>query len=336
MIYGLDGEHCELAQGRGSFLFSWGLAVGIQSKEDFQKKYFETINNLKDEFDLDSERKVYCSYELKKELADEDAAYDFIEEFQSSIEKEIEKLIVVFSFFTDKKKITSFTEQDPSKLDVKDFHKRHLGDYYEHICAWNILDNQSDVEEILVDGFQGYRTRAWEELKPHLSNLKMVHKGDQISPIISTSDLLLQKMESDFQTRNQRIGKNEFKEYFEDYSFETHTEYLGTSLLALLTPTRNRHIPTHKIVREPVYLIMRPETSQIGKKELIDSPQGIKLQNKVQEEEGSLKFYNSREDKDKLKSESTLVYVGDDGEKEARTLVDSYGYDVNLVKFREI
>lgn len=336
MIYGIDGEHVEISQGYGSFVFSWGLAVGAETEDDFREAYSETISQLKEKYRLESERKVYCSYELKKELADEEAAYEFIEDFKSSLHEEIDTVTVIFSFFPEKEEVKSYTDQKPSKLDVKDFHKKHLGDYYEHICAWQIFSKQTNIERIIVDGFQGHRTRAWEELKDNISDLKMIHKGDQVSELISTADLLLEKMEKDFEKQNRWIGKDEIRDYFDEHDFNIKAEYLGTSLLAVLTPTQNRHIPTHKIVREPVYMVMRPDTSKIGKKELIDSPQGIRLQNEVCQEKGSLKFYNSREDKDKLEFDSTIVHVGEEGEKEARTLVESYGYDVDLTKFREI
>lgn len=336
MFYGIDGEYCEISQGYSSFVFSWGLAVGTSSHEGFQKRYTEIIESLKQKYNLTTNRKVYCSYELKKELQDEEKAREFIADFESRIQDEIEKVIVTFSFFPEKDEITSFTDQEPSKLDVKDFHKRHLGDYYEHICAWEIFDTQGDVEKIVADGFQGYRTRAWDELRPNLDSFRMIHMGDQVSPLISTADLLLDKLQKDFEEKNEWIGKDQIKTYYQEQDFDIFAEYLGNSLLALLTPTKNRHIPTHKLVKEPVYMIIRPDTSKIGRKELIDSPQGIELQNQVFEENGSLKFYNSREDKDKLNFESTIVYVGEEGKDEAETLVNEYGYNLDLKKFRQL
>lgn len=263
-------------------------------------------------------------------------AYRFMDRFLELMQDEIETVVVNFSFFPEKDEIRSFTRQDPSELDVKDFHRRHLGNYYEHICAWQILSNREDVEDVLMDGFQGFRTRAWEDLRGDLDRLSMVHKGDQVDPMISASDLLMDLMQKEFEEEGRWIGKDEISDYLGDYSFDVSPEYLGNSLLAVLTPVENRHIPTHKIVREPVFMIIRPDTSKIGKKELMDSPQGVKLQNLVGDEDGSLKFYNSQEDKDKLGPGSKLVYVNEDGEREARLLVENYGYDADLVDFRQI
>lgn len=336
MIYGIDAENVEISQGRGTFAFSWGLAIGTENLEEFKEAYSGIIERLKNKYDLDSNRSVYCSYELKKELADEDKAYQFIEEFEEEIQEHIDRVTVIFSYFPGIQQIESYREQTPSSLDVKKFHKRHLGSYYEHICAWQIFSDQKNAEKIIVDGFQGHVTRAWEEIRPNLDKMEMVHKGDQVSEIISTSDLIMEKMENDFETKNIRVGKNEIKDHFNDKAFRINPEYLGTSLLAVLTPIKNKHIPTHKINREPIYMIMRPQTASIGKKELIDSPKGIKLQNNVTENSGSLKFYNSSEDKDKLELESKIVYIEEEGEREASILTKNYGYDIETVKFSDL
>lgn len=336
MFYGIDAESVEISQGRGTFVFSWGLAIGVENLEEFKDAYSDIIEELKDKYELDSERNIYCSYELKKELADEDEAHRFIEEFQKEIEQHIDHVKTIFSFFPGKDEIESYREQQPSSLDVKKFHKRHLGGYYEHVCAWQIFNSEEEIEKIKLDGFQGHVTRAWLELDNHKEKLEMFHKGDQVSEIISTSDLLMERMEKYYDTRKEQVGKDELENYFMDNDFETSQEYLGTSLLAVLTPINNRHIPTHKIVKEPIYMIMKPKTESIGKKELIDSPRGIKLQNMVAENRGSLKFYNSSEDKDKLESDSKIIYIGEKGEKEASLLKDSYGYEIEIKDFDSI
>ena len=121
-------------------------------------------------------------------------------------------------------------------------------------------------------------TRFWEELQKNKGKVYMLNNGDQVKDIISLSDLMLAKLEQDLKERNITVGKKELENYFKKYGFETRTEYLGNSMLALITPIKNRFIPIHKITKKPSYLIIKPITQNIGKKELIDSPKGIKLQ----------------------------------------------------------
>lgn len=336
MIYGIDGECVELSQGsQGEFFLSIGVCIGVKDIEEFNEEYSRTLEEAKTKYNIKGDFNVMKSYDFSKEFKSKGKANVAIKNIISSLSGCIEDVKIVYSYFRERNKILSFRRSAASSsLPVKRFHKRHLGKAYEHICAWRAF--QEEAEKCICDAFNGYRTLAWEEMdeEKKLADLEMRYRGDQLSPVVSVSDMLLNLLKFYFESPDKYVYKSELSQFLDEFGLSGSPEYLGNKLLSLLAPIEDSHMPKERVVENPLYLFFKPDINQVQKQSIMDSPKGIRLRNRVSEEKGSIKFFHEGRDKTLIEG-STLVYMDEKGKKDVEALKNA-GYDVDILDFRSL
>lgn len=168
-----------------------GCGVTVSKQDEFLTLYNEKLRELLTSFGIEPLCACFPSAEYF-EKAGPAKTYRLSDELIKSIQHLIDS--VYFSFVVLPSATIPTIEvggyRSPKKeIPTFDF-LRKLSVYFSYITAWNYLGIESrQNEKILIDGFNGKRTSAWDDLERVTKPIIYPH-GDECNPFISTADMI--------------------------------------------------------------------------------------------------------------------------------------------------
>lgn len=161
-------------------------------------------------------------------------------------------------------------------------------------------------------------------------------KGDVCNPFISAADLVNGYVNEYLAQEHLRLGETSIKSSFEACGAENaHVFYVGHPDLENIIPTKKEKINLVDYYTSPmVYIckegIIKNESDFIEKSRVWD-----KLLNFACSKESGIKFISYDEDYKNIKDGDYLIYLSEEGEKQAKYL-KILGYDIIPVSASDI
>lgn len=258
-------------EGIHKFMGLLGVCVNPLDIEKFENSYDSIMNELFSQYDLPKDRMVYKSYDLAKL-------------FKKDFEKKYKSFLIGFSrniLNLDSVKITFFfTEINVKHLEdgkINIFGKyggptREVGvekfmnlisGYYEIICAWKIHQITSIRNAVfMVDGIDSlYPSKAWDELI-RSNHIKIHFKGDQINPLLSTSDILIKFLEQFLKERYSPLNESRIEKVL-SYDGKVNMDnifikYIGNPDLEHIKPSENYRMDFNDVqdyIQRPIIFV---------------------------------------------------------------------------------
>ncbi len=314
----------------GSFFALIGVGIEIDDYAQFCSEYDETLKYVTETFKLIPTRKVYSSYLLSSIIGRLEAE-KFIEIFYTKLKSRIDCLHVFFTMISPKKlsKIYQTGEDKLEILSPKDFMIK-LNTGYPHICAWKYSTIKDSSPSILLDHFNSYLTLAWESLKE--KNPKIYTHGDACNRAVSFADMLVNLIDAKSYYTKEKFGDENLQTVLREMDMEHKITFIGQPDLKNITPTHKQEINTSRFVKQPVIFYVSE-----GKPELFEyedaryflerSPAIDYLSNLACDLDGSLKFYQKRQDGDLFHKNAKVAFVGPKGKDVAIFLEQNYGME---------
>jgi len=174
------------------------VAVAVTDMESYEEAYFETIDEVLGERNLNP-HPVAKGSQFNRAMPDwlrKKARAELVEEL---LDIQHMETIQITETYLQPRWIELYTQdesEDNQKMSAEKFKRRFLSQYYNLVSIWKYLTyGDSRVTEtrynVITDDFSGKRTPIWEEVGELADQLKVIPYGDRTYPLLSTSDLLL-------------------------------------------------------------------------------------------------------------------------------------------------
>jgi len=189
---GFDSIKLELGAFSTRFEGLLGVGITVSDEVSFKETYVSTLRSLFNAKNIDCERFVCKSADIAKFIPNPNSMLDFLQEFFTTINDEIDRIDIYCTRYNSKKLpyITVFGEDRPERKKPVEF-IRMISNGYPHVCAWRYLSHFSkNVYIVYLDHFESYRTKAMDFLF-NFPNIKVLYKGDSCNCLLSTADLFI-------------------------------------------------------------------------------------------------------------------------------------------------
>jgi hypothetical protein len=325
-----------------------GAAVQTEDSSAFRDNYTKSMQKFFDKHGLVLKKKAYCSSELAgmffdilglgheqykkalKELVDDLCEDTHVSVFHASCNTQ--KCPQVNVFLED----AAMGKMQP--IPTMEFLRDWLSQYYVYISAWKLIKSlNTNNEHILLDGFKGPITYAWNELVQN-NRVEVVNLGDECNAYVSTADIVAryvnEALSSSKITQDNILQLNiKSREYQVYYCFQNDLRNLVPIYEGARCKTgRQVNIPSYW--RKPMVYVLREE-SEIIKEDnewLKKTTFYNAICNFAFDVDGCVKFYDKNEDR-AFTSGDKFVYYGSKGKQRAmgiKEIADGLGIDVEV------
>jgi hypothetical protein len=205
---------------------------------------------------------------------------------------------------------------------------------YSYICAWKQLQQWRKTQNTfvpLIDEFDGEETFSWKllsSIKP-----KIYYRGDMSNPLISTSDMILDFMDTNL--RNRKLQDQIIVEELKKLNLPGGKQYIGDSQdLHNITPISKQRINKDHFRARPIYYLLfeqkPPQLDPISwnQTKVYSGMFNFAVKNAF-ESDGCIKLYDPTSDYKFLNPQDCFIWHGDNG----KNIVEAVG---KASKVREI
>lgn len=312
-VFGIDSkmiykEWYNSIGNRREFRCLIGVSVNPIENSTFDESYDEIIGRLFDLFSIKRERRVYSASSIA--LLFQDRMDDFFH-FCLAFSREILNLEdVKFSFFITRLnskwlqegKVTIYGEYGTAtqRVSVPEFIDK-IYPSYNVICGWK-LSQITNLRNglFLLDGIQDTQpSYAWEQFCKD-QYLRIVFRGDQTIPVISTSDIIIRYLESFILQRRGMVDEKALEDivFYDDKVIRENKYfiYVGNPDIGNIKPLSERKVNVSPYVQHPIIYI--GAGSIIGQSSIIeDSPLYDRILDYASNLYASIKIYDPRKDR---------------------------------------
>lgn len=314
-IFAIDSKrHVRIRNREGKeerFVGLLGVCVNPLDETKFEDQYNSIIEELFTKFSLSHTRMVYKSYDVAKLLTKkfESNYKSFLLDFARQI-LNTEHAKITFFFtelnlkFIEDGMITIYGKYGSSsrRITVEDFINKIAG-YYEIICAWKMQQiTKIRNATFIVDGMDAlYPCKAWDELTER-NHIRIQYKGDQISPLLSTSDLLIKFLDEFMKEHYSPLNEKRIESVLNNdgtVSMENiFIKYIGNPDINHIKPTDNyilNFTDLQEHVKRPIIFVGLPNIP--GQKDLFEeSPMFEEVLKSACGLNGSIRMFHPRRD----------------------------------------
>jgi hypothetical protein len=253
--------------------------------------------------------------------------YAFSEKLLASVQKMIES--VYFSYIvlppaqTPKVEVGGY--RCPVKeIDTFDFLRQASG-YFSYITAWNYLGVESRKNEtIIIDGFHGKRTPAWDDLLRQTTPTFYQH-GDECNPFIAIADVVAFLTDKKLWDNFLKLTPESTAEIWKPYGFDVVTHFLDKKILSKIKWYSDEHINLTPYYARPVVFLKADGYKVDDLKKLDVYPEATVLARQLN---GCVQGFDKESDSSKIRDGDIFVYAGKDATKLAMTLQDMYKIEI--------
>jgi len=309
-----------------------GCGVSISNPEEFAKVYAKSLRDLAKDFGINRMSGCFSSGEYFQDIGAPKTCA-FSEKLLSSVHKLIDSVyfsyIVLPSAKTPKVEVGGY--KSPKKeMDTFDFLRTASG-YFSYITAWNYLGIESRKNETLViDGFHGKRTPAWDDLLARTTPRFYQH-GDECNPFIATADVVAFLTDKKLWDGFLKLAPENTEEVWKPYGFQVDTHFLDHKILSKIKWYSDEHIDLTSYYARPMVFLKADKYKVDDLKKLDVYPEATVLARQLN---GCVQGFDKESDSSKIRDGDIFVYAGEDATKLAMTLKDMY--EIETLPFKEL
>ncbi len=320
---------------------SLGTCLGFTQPEDFKSIYDDAINTILNSTGTARDREVLKSYDISKLFENDRSGYlSSLGSFVSVLAENEININAVFTTFNTqllpegiKKYGTGRYPLETKKpLEFLD----ELTEFYPYIATWKVSKTAFlKGINLYLDSFTGEFTKAWGELCTH-HKVYVIPKGDSCNPFISSADLVTKYIDEYLSQNHLPLNEPSIKLSFNACgATKAHTFYVGHGELDNIVPIRKEKINLLDHYKRPMIYILKEQIIQSETDFIEKSPLWNKLLNFACNKNSGIKFISYEEDHRNIKDGDYLIYLGDQGKKQAEYL-KKLGYGVAPVSALEL
>ena len=323
-----------------------GVSVQTDNPSDFKDNYLKSMQKFFKKQQLVQHKKAYCSSELAGIFIDKLGLGH--EEYKSALKELVTDLssdsyVTVFHASCNTQRcpeVTVFSEDaimgKIRQIPTIEFLRDWLSQYYVYASAWKLIKLlNGDKKHILLDGFRGPISYAWNELIRN-NKIEIMNLGDECNAYISTADLIARYI-------NEALGPSKITqdniERINLKSKQFHVHYCFQNDLHNLVPIyegahckTGRQINFSNFWRKPMVYVLK-EGSDVIKEDtdwLHQTSFFNSVCNLAFDSDACIKFYDKNEDKS-IQSGDKFVYYGPKGKSKASEILEvADGLGINI------
>jgi len=309
-----------------------GCGITVSKQEDFCAVYAEKLRELLTSFGVKEICGAFSSSEYIKQIGPA-KTYRLSDELVKSVQDLIES--VYFSYVilpSNKIPTVEVGGYKSPKIPIGTFDfLRKLSVYFSYVTAWNYIGIEDRLDEkILIDGFQGKLTPAWDDIIKRTTPEIYSH-GDECNPFISIADVIAFLTDKKLWDNYLKLTPENITEVWKNYSFEIDVHYLDPSVISKIKWYTNEHIQLSPYYARPIvylkadgYNIMNLKKISVYQKATIFARQL----------NGCVQGFDKAMDSYKIKDGDIFVYAGEESKKMALTLSDMF--KIEVLAFRDL
>jgi len=333
-LTGFDSKEYRRSNALGELKFytPLGCGVTVANAESFYKKYTENLRGLSKGFGISQICGCLSSSEYFARIGPA-KTYKLSDEVLKSVQGSIES--VYFSYIVLPPDKNPKVEVGGFRCPVREIgtfdFMRQVSTYFSYITAWSYLGIESRKDErIVIDGFHGKHTKAWEDLVARTTPLIYSH-GDECNPFISIADIVAFLADKKLWDNKMKLEPESIEEVWKDYSFKVVTHFLDREILSKIKWYNEEHIDLTSYYVHPIVFIRADGYRIDDLKKLSVYPKATVLARQIN---GCVQGFDKSLDSAKIKDGDMFIYAGEESGNMANTLKDIY--DIEVLPFKEI
>lgn len=310
-----------------------GVCLGFEDPDSFKANYNSSIDAILKTINATTTRKVLKSYDLSKLCEDDRELFlSSLGSFISMLAENGININVAFTILNTQLLPDGIKKYGTGRypFEIKkplDF-LNELIEYYTYIVTWKTSKVASlRNTNVYLDSFTGEYTKVWGELCAH-HQVHVMPKGDSCNPFISSADLVAKCIYEYLSQHHLRLEGSSIRSCLELYGAEgAHIFYVGNPDLEDIVPIKKEKINLVTYYKRPMVYICKEEIIKCESNFIETSPLWDKLLNFACSKDSGIKFMSYDEDYRNIKDGDYLIYLGEQGEKQA-TYLRKLGYGI--------
>jgi hypothetical protein len=307
-----------------------GVCLSFTNPKLFEKKYIDFFSDFVLSNGFDDNRTIFKSYDLKQFFQNDNVGFfNTLQSFVSMLAENDVLINVVFSTFNTKllPEVTKYgVGRYPSKKIQTLKFIDELAEYYPYIVVWKVSKTVylKDID-VFLDSFTGEHTNAWGELCTH-HRVNIIPKGDMCNPFISSADLVVRYIDEYIANNRLKLNEDDIISSLNCCGVENgHVFYVGQPDFDSIVPIFSRNINIGNYYMRPMVYILNED--DFKSKHVEQSPLWNKLLDFTYKNAAGIKFISYEEDYKFIRDGDYILYFGDKGESQAKTL-EKLGYNI--------
>lgn len=250
----------------GHFESILGIAVKVRDYLEYDKYYQSALKRSFEDNGREMDYLYYCMNDIK----DYDEKYNIIQAFAKNISNEIEKIHVFYTLFSEKRqkevkvygrlsKKKHIKLSEPTRT-YEELRNKHLLNTFPSICAWKISQYfYPDTIEYHLDSYEGHINGAQEEIEQKGYARYVYTNGDCSNPVISTSDLLIDLLDTRLKEQNKFLLFDNIRPALPEFGDDVLVYPISNKHLPFVTPLEKVSINNLKVLKHPVFWVFKGE-----------------------------------------------------------------------------
>jgi len=318
--------------GEQKFYTPLGCGITVSNVEDFYSIYVEKLRELAIRFGIEKCCGAFSPSEYNK-IIGRGKTIRMSDELLTSVQDLIES--VYFSYIVlppeDVPSVEVGGYRSP-KIEIKTFEfLKQISSFFSYITAWNYLGiGGRENEQIIIDGFHGKSTPAWDDIVAKTSPIIYSH-GDECNPLISIADIICSLTDKKCWDNFKRLEPSSIEEVWENYSFDINIRFLDKNILSKIKWYTDDHIELTPYFARPIIFLKADGYKTDLIKQLEVFPDATIYARHLR---GCLQGFDKDLDSRKVRDRDIFVYAGEESRNTAFTLKDMF--DIEIYSFREL
>jgi len=318
--------------GEQKFYTPLGCEIVVSELEDFYSTYVKKLHELAVRFGIEKCCGCFSPSEHNK-IIGRARTIRMSDELLTSVQDLIES--VHFSYVILPPKDVPSVEvggyRSP-KIEISTFDfLKQLSSFFSYITAWNYLGIVGrENEQIVIDGFHGKSTPAWDDIVAKTSPRIYSH-GDECNPFISIADIICSLTDKKCWDNFKRLEPSSIEEVWESYSFDINVRFLDKSILSKIKWYTDDHIELTPYFARPIIFLKADGYKTELIKQLEVFPDATIYARHLR---GCIQGFDKNLDSQKVRDGDIFVYAGEESKNTAFTLQDMF--DIEIYSFREL
>jgi len=318
--------------GEMKFYTPLGCGVKISKPKEFQSLYIDKLQELLKTFEVEPICGCLASSEYFRRVGHA-KTYKISDELLKAVQHLIDSVYFTYVILPSASipEVEVGGYRSPTKtIDTFDF-LRQLSVYFSYITAWNYLGIETRKNElILIDGFHGKRTPAWDDMIEKTKPMIYPH-GDECNVYVSTADMIASLTDKKLWDNFLRLIPENIAEVWKGYSFDVKVHFLDQNILSKIKWNSDEHIDLSEYYARPIVFMKADGFKTDEIKKLTVYPEATMLARKLN---GCVQGFDKEMDSSKIKDGDVFVYAGKEAEALAATLKDLY--EIQILPFKEL
>lgn len=308
-----DATKYSLKDQRPNWVSLVSVAIAVDDIVVFDQEYVDIVERKIDEYGINTQHPIIKNQDINRWGTDwerknirEDIVVDLL---SISAIKNIQ--IVETSLHSRWVKVFQSDENKSDRIPSEEFIENYLQPYYNLISIWEYLRKSdrrpSTYRNVLTDDFSGKSSPAWIQIGEMSEDLRVIPKGDQIYPLLSLADLVMELVKQEVDEWNEDHIYRYLKRVTPDDSAYIDSDAVNDDeILEIIAPHTTHNINTALHYPSPVLYI---ESGDVNSNTLTSLDFFDHAAKFARENGGCVKFFHENQDRDYLTEDDYLIHL---------------------------